>query len=293
MGKAPGVSRARVLAGFYQEAWRLVPRCDAVFVHMIPRYALLVAPLAVPLRKPITLWYTHRNASKDLKRALPLVKYVATAVQSSFPLETDKLRVLGHGIDAGFFSPGDVASLSNPTVVHVARLQSIKNQDKLLHALAHLPENVHAAIIGALPQGEDGGYLDDLHQLQHNLTLAERVTFTGGLSAEHVRRWYRQAVVAINLSPPGLFDKAALESMATGTPTIVSNPAFDGLLGEWKDMLRMDYPIEPTQLATRIEAVMAMPPDERQRMVSTLRENVRIAHSLDELIPRLVNVIKS
>ncbi|MEM6529666.1 MAG: glycosyltransferase family 4 protein [Chloroflexota bacterium] len=293
MGKAPGVSRARVLARFYREAWRLVPRCDAVFVHMIPRYALLVAPLSIPLRKPITLWYTHRNASTDLKRALPLVRNVATAVASSFPLQTDKLRVPGHGIDAAFFAPADVPAVPNPTVVQVARLQAIKNQDSLLHALAHLPENVHAAVIGAVPEGEDAGYLASLRKLQQDLGLTERVQFTGGLSAERVRHHYRQAAVAVNLSPPGLFDKAALESMATGTPTIVSNPAFDDLLGDWCDLLRVDYPVEPEQLAQRIAGVIALPADAHNRMTATLRENVMAAHSLDALIPRLVKVIES
>ena len=101
MGKEDGRGRAGLLAGFYKHAARLIPACDAVFVHMIPRYALLAAPLALPLRKPMTLWYTHREPSADLRRALPLVKNVVTAVKSSFPLETDKVQALGHGIDTG------------------------------------------------------------------------------------------------------------------------------------------------------------------------------------------------
>ena len=39
------------------------------------------------------------------------------------------------------------------------------------------------------------------------------------------------------MSPVGLFDKAALESMACGVPTIVGNPAFAPLLGDYADLL--------------------------------------------------------
>lgn len=58
------------------------------------------------------------------------------------------------------------------------------------------------------------------------------MTFAGNLPPEGVRDWYRRAAVAVNLSPVGLFDKAALEAMATGVPIIVSNPAFNSLLGD-------------------------------------------------------------
>src|SRR5436190_1795211 len=78
---------------------------------------------------------------------------------------------------------------------------------------------------------------------------ADRVMFTGGLLADGVRDIYRRATIAINLSPPGLFDKAALESMLTGVPTVVSNPAFDPLLGDHVSRLRLDSPDDVTELA--------------------------------------------
>ncbi len=294
MGKAPGVSRARVLAGFYRHAARLIPRCDAVFVHMIPRYALLAAPLAVPLRKPLTLWYTHRNPSRDLKRALPLLRHVTTAVPSSFPLATDKVQALGHGIDAAFFTPSPSSTLPDqpPVIVQVARLQAIKNQAKLIAALPHLP-GARAVFVGAVPHGEDETYPGQLRQLAADLGVAERVIFAGGQPAEQVRGWYWRAAVAVNLSPVGLFDKAALESMATATPTVVSNPAFDDLLGVHTARLRVDDPIAAAALADTLRPLLSLPPSERDSMGHSLRARVREAHSLEALIPRLLQVVKS
>lgn len=294
MGKAQGASRTQVLLGFYRQATKLIQQCDAVFVHMIPRYALLIAPLAIPQRKPITLWYTHRNPSRDLKLALPLVKQAVTAVDSSFPLKTDKLTVLGHGIDANFFSP---AATPTPTdtahIVQVARVQPIKRQDVLINAMSHLPENTHAVIVGSVPEGEDPAYFNKLQSMvgKQSNVLSARVTFTGGLPAAAVRDWYRRATVAVNLSPPGLFDKAPLESMAVGVPTIVTNPAFDPLLGQWRSLLRSSDPPDPNELAERIQALMALTTAERAAIGQTLQANVRSAHSLDELIPRLVDVL--
>ena len=59
---------------------------------------------------PITLWYTHRQAHLILRLATRVSTRVTTAGRDSFPLATDKLRVLGHGIDTDFFTPMEVGA---------------------------------------------------------------------------------------------------------------------------------------------------------------------------------------
>lgn len=288
MGKGPGVGRATVLSRTLRQLAALVPHCDVVFVHMIPRYALIAAPFALALRKPMTLWYTHREPSADLRRALPLLRHVVTAVPNSFPIETSKLHVLGHGIDTSVYAPAAPPPSDGPLVVQVARLQPIKAQDVLLRAVAQVPE-AHAALIGAVHPDEGTAYAESLHV--QAAPFAERVTFVGGLPAEQVRGWYHRAAVAVNLSPPGLFDKAALESMACGVPTLVSSPAFADLLGDWRDMLLLAHPVDADVLAERLRRLLAVSDDERRAIGADLRARVQSAHSLDALIPRLVGVL--
>src|SRR6187551_2737328 len=65
-----GLRFARAAAG------SLLPRRtrpDAVVVHMVPLFVLLLAPLTKVLRVPVYLWYTHWNAGRSLRLALPLV----------------------------------------------------------------------------------------------------------------------------------------------------------------------------------------------------------------------------
>jgi glycosyltransferase involved in cell wall biosynthesis len=292
MGKGFSGNKAWLLFNFYRHALRLVPRADAVFVHMIPRYALLALPVTKLWRKPLSLWYTHREPSPDLQRALPFVNQVLTAVDSSFPLETNKLRVLGHGIDTNFYTPAPTAPLqSPPQIVQVARLQPIKSQDKLIAAVAQLPD-ARAIFIGAVDEDEDGGYAEGL-RVQAAPLGRRRVVFAGGQPATGVRRAYQGATVAVNLSPPGLFDKAALESMACGLPTIVANPAFDDLLGDYVDLLWVAHPVDPDELAAKLRALLALSLAERATIGAALRERVIAAHSLNTLIPRLAWVLRT
>lgn len=306
MGKEQERGKLGKTLGFYRAVLPLIGKADAVFVHMIPRYAVMVAPLALLARKPLALWYTHRQVSLQLRLALLCCSRVMTAAPDSFPLETPKLRVLGHGIDTAFYAPdadnrrGDLAGRPHqrghesprPLIIHVARLMPIKHQATLLRAVAAgIDADVY--LIGDVPQGQRTVYLDELKLLVRELGIAHRVTFTGGLPPEAVRDWYRRAAVAVNLSPPGLFDKAALESMATGTMTIVSCPAFDSLLGDYGPRLRIDSPQDVEGLAARLRALLALTGDERQAMTLDIRERVIAAHSLEQLMPRLVSVLET
>jgi glycosyltransferase involved in cell wall biosynthesis len=121
--------------------------------------------------------------------------------------------------------------------------------------------------------------------------VAERVTFAGNQSAEGVRDWQRRAAVAVNLSPLGLFDKAALEGMAVGVPTIVGSSAFDDVIGD--KYLRLDDMDDATALALRLRDVLAMPEAERRKLGMIQRNHVVKAHSLDGLIGKLVNVLNT
>src|SRR5450432_2261048 len=293
IGKEHGYGRARELLEYYRALGRIMPGTDVLFSHMTPRYAWLAAPLAMLYRKPQLLWYTHNHDYWELRLALAACRYVTTAVSDSFPINSPKVRALGHGIDTAFFAPDpNVLCDTPPLIVHVARLMPIKHQATLLHALANGLE-AQVAIVGAVPQGQDNAYLAELQALAKSLGVSDRVTFTGGISAERVRELYQRATVAVNLSPPGLLDKAALESMLTGVPTIVSNPAFDSLLGDQAPLLRIANPDDVTGLTAVIRQLLALPADSRAALAQVIRARTAAQHSLDGLMDRLVELMQA
>ena len=65
------------------------------------------------------------------------------------------------------------------------------------------------------------------------------------------------------MSPAGLFDKAALESMACGVPTVVCNPAFAPLLGEYAELLLVKGPDDARGLSERLARLFALSAAER------------------------------
>ena len=92
-------------AGRFASSASLRARCrpDAVVAHMIPLYVVLAAPLVRPRRTPLLLWYTHWKASRTLRVAERLATAVVSVDRRSFPLDSSKVRPIGHGIDVTEF----------------------------------------------------------------------------------------------------------------------------------------------------------------------------------------------
>ncbi len=290
LGKERGVGEAQRAVAFYGILSRLLRqrRYTACFAHMMPLFAAMGAPLLRTV--PITLWYTHRQAHRTLQIATAVSRRVVTAAPDSFPLPTPKLRVIGHGIDTAFFSPAPQPAPSSE-IVHVARLMPIKHQSTLIRAITQLPQ-ARATFIGDVPPEASGSYRRELETLAHDLGVAQRVRFAGSLPSEALRDHLRGAALAVNLSPPGLFDKAALETMAVGIPTVVSSAAFDNLTAA-DPRLRIPAPDDSAALAARLRDLLALPEAGRREIGASLRQRVTAAHSLDGLISRLVNVLNT
>jgi glycosyltransferase involved in cell wall biosynthesis len=319
VGKERGYSEARRAAEFYRLLTSLVMRRRyiACFAHMMPLFAAMSAPLVKAAGIRLVTWYTHRQVSRTLKLATRMSDRVVTASPDSFPIPTDKLRVLGHGIDADFYRP-EYAELIDPLnpdddtggtrprlsrtqeavikdgnyIVQVARLMPIKHQATLIHAIAPL-EDARIVLVGGSPPDTDGVYEHKLRGLAHGLELGARVAFAGAQPPILVREYYHRAAIAVNLSPPGLFDKAALESMAMGLPTIVANPAFEGLLGDHRELLCLPSSEDVDGLTERLRRLLSLIPLERLAIGSSLRRRVLEQHSLSGLVIRLDQVLRT
>ena len=155
-------------------------------------------------------------------------------------------------------------------MVQVGRLAAIKHQATTLAAVAGT--GARLALIGGVQAGASRAYESRLVEMARELGLEERCHFTGDLPAAEVRDWYRRATVAVNMSPVGLFDKAALESMACGVPTVVCNPAFAPLLGDYADLLLTRDAEDVAGLRDRLERVSALTDEERSAIGRQLRE---------------------
>jgi len=294
MGKERGYNRARELWEFHRVMRQVIGRVDVVFSHMTPRYTWLAAPYAAVYRKPQMLWFTHRQVSLELRMALACARWVTTAASDSFPLASPKVHVMGHGIDPTLFAPGDLPPDEVPMILAVGRVTPIKHYETLLEAAGLLRARegslpVRFAVLGDVAAPGDRTYRERLLARRAELGLSEDdFALLGARLPGELVTFYRRATAVINLSPTGLFDKAVLEAMMTGTPVIVSNPAFDDLLGDHRDALRVSDPDDAAGVADRIVGLLALPLEQRAAIGRDLRGRALEAHGLERLMARMV-----
>jgi glycosyltransferase involved in cell wall biosynthesis len=201
-------------------------------------YAGLVAKrhgvrLVVSPRGTLSDW--AMRSGSPLKRAFwPLLQRPALAASTCFHAtslsEYDDIRrtgfrhpvaIIPNGVDVPDLPPKSFRSLR--TLLFLGRIHPIKGLDALLPAWQRVQDEFPAwrlRIVGP----DDGGYLAQMQRLAGELRL-ERVEFSGALHGSQKWLAYREAELFVLPTYSENFGMSIAESLAAGTPAIVSKAA--------------------------------------------------------------------
>jgi len=256
-GAATQVERgARFEAALVRE---LRPRPVGVVAHMVPLYAVIAAPLVRPLGIPLVLWYTHWKAHAVVRAAEKVCSAVVSVDARSFPLRSNKVHAIGHGIDLAEFA----CTEAPPQPLHalvLGRYSPAKGLETILRgaALAGVELEAH---------GSDETFEAYKRTLE---PLAAHATLGGPVPRAEIPALFARSHVLINNMRAGAPDKVVYEAAASCLPVLASNPVFDDLLPPELRFERDD----PESLAERLRAL-----DGARR--PELRERVAARHSVE------------
>jgi radical SAM protein with 4Fe4S-binding SPASM domain len=148
--------------------------------------------------------------------------YAAAEAAAAFDLPPERVHAVHHGVDPARFAPGgERMEIGRPYLLCVARLDPIKNLERLLAAYARLAEATRPALVLILPEEADeppalaarfaGPLPDGVH-------LVREV-----LPQEALARWYRGALALVLPSLRETFGLPLVEAMACGCPVVTSD----------------------------------------------------------------------
>jgi glycosyltransferase involved in cell wall biosynthesis len=212
---------------------------EAVFVHMNPEYLVAAGWFWRLLGKRTALWYAHKSVNLKLRIAAKLANVIFTASKESFRLQSKKVQVIGHGIDADMFSP-DSSVPRGEHLLSVGRLMPSKRHDRAIRIAAE--EGRELRIIG---DGPERARLESLAQ-----EIGATVSFLGPLSQKSLPDEYRRAHAFLHTSETGSLDKVVLEALACGCPIRTDDPALKYLEKENSESVRAHHSL--TALIPRI-----------------------------------------
>ena len=146
---------------------------------MCPIYAVLAAPLARPLGVKVLLWYTHWSVSRTLRLAERVSNAVLSVDRRTFPLDSPKVRAIGHGIDLAEFGCGDgAAEHADLRALVLGRYSRAKGLDVVLRAVRLALDDgldLRLEAYGPALNPEERAHRAELERLVEELDLARRV----------------------------------------------------------------------------------------------------------------------
>ncbi len=281
---------------FWQIAWKIRHSVEIVFCQFSPEYVLGIAPLAVLYSWPIIIWYTHRHVSWRLRIATMLSKCVVTASLESFQIKTNKTSVIGHGINTDQFRPSSNVTTGPSVILSVGRLSPIKNYELLIDSIqslrnCHGNEDFVVRIVGGDEGNAPENYRSILQERIDESGLGQLVELVGPIPYEQIMGEYISASAHINLCSTGGMDKAVLEGMACGVPTLVRNESFASMANVTSglELLKSD---NSDLIAKRILKLIGMSQDDRKIIGKDMWELVNLSHGQDKFIGTLAKTIQ-
>ncbi len=251
----------------------LSPRPVAFVAHMVPRYAILAAPLVRPRRVPLLLWFTHWKASRTLLLAERLSTAVLSVDRRSFPLASGKVVGIGHGIDTGAFACVERVPADPLRVISLGRTSPAKGYETIARGVALAGAELE--VTGASVTAEERAERRRLESL--GVRVSDPVPFAA------VPALLAGKDVLVDNMREGALDKVVYEAAATGMPVLASNTGFDDLL---PPELRFDRN-DPSDLAERLRGLQGL---DRNALGRELRARVEERHSVRHWAEALLEV---
>jgi len=154
--------------------------------------------------------------------------YMKNELQRLFGLPYDKISVIPNGVNLNLYSGIErdynfrrMYAMDNEKIIlYLGRLVYEKGIQNLISAMPKILDKYNDA---KLVVAGKGGMIDELRNQVNYMGIQNKVYFTGYLDSESVQKMYKCADVAVFPSTYEPFGIVALESMLSGTPTVVSD----------------------------------------------------------------------
>jgi glycosyltransferase involved in cell wall biosynthesis len=198
-------------------------------------------------------WYGFVRMQARVARRVAQAGAVITVSQSSrrdiyrdFRLRPGSVDIIPLGVDTRVFHPRDTPRVPGRIVAVASADSPVKGLSVLLRAVAKVAteRDVHLVVVGRPVAG------GPTERLIAELSLADRVRFTSGLSDEDLAALLASAEIAVVPSLYEGFSLPAVEHMASGTPLVASRA---GALPEVTgDAAVLVTPGDPEELAAAL-----------------------------------------
>lgn len=264
---------------------------DVIFTQMSATFPIASILPKFIYSKKIFMWWSHAHLNNQLKLAHFLVDGIFTASQGSFPINSPKVHIIGHGIPTyDFFKK--YTKKNTLSIISIGRITEVKNYLPLIKAIKKLENlNIRVLLYGGTHSFKDETYKNMLKDKINALGLNQVISFEGEIPNSQILKHLEQNDVFINTQYEGGVGKAVLESMMIGIPAIVASPSYyvDNI-----SHLAHNFVFEKDNiddLANKIKSFYELDLSAKIEVSTQVQNFVRTKYSLDFLWSKIFTII--
>lgn len=227
-------------------------RIDACFIHMSIEWTYYLYPTFRLLGIPVLLWYAHGVMPFRVRLAVRSATRVVTSTPEGCRIESNKVYVIGQGVDTDLFDIPDRAAERND-LVYTGRVSERKRIGLLLDVMEAIARKapgspIRLRVIGPALTAEDAPY--EARMRERAAAKGGRAEIMGFLPQRETPPIYKTAFLHINVSRTGSMDKTVVEALACGCPVLTANEAFFDFLKPFPEFIIRDE--SPESIADRV-----------------------------------------
>jgi glycosyltransferase involved in cell wall biosynthesis len=287
-------SKLATVVAFYRAVARsLRPRPNFFFVYQGGPYPLLLFPFKLFMGILIVQWKAH----PVITRAMALYArwcddLILTSAPTAFPMDLDKVRVVGQGIDTDHVR----ADARQPVgdLIAACRIAPVKRIDGMIKAVVQANRSYGTGyrfnVYGPTLPGDET-HAAELEGLIDRLEARDWVALHGPVSQEHLPELLNAHRAYLNFSATAI-DRSVMEAMACELPVVSTNDSISEIMPEdLRSTLITDK--ERTEIQARaIHDLLEKPEAELARLRQRMRALMVNKHSVDLLFDRILEEVR-
>ena len=290
-------SKIKSLILFYIEIFKQLPKKPIIFIHMGGPYAINLFLFKLFFRLKIYQWWAHPKISHVTRIGFYVtLDKLFTCSENSFPINSKKKIVLGHGINIKRFPLRKGNKSRTNFLVTASRLTSRKNIDKMIYLTKYLNDinnkKVFLKIYGSPLSKYDLKYKNRLIRLINKLKLNKLVEILPAVDHRKLHLIYKDKNIYLNFSNTAV-DKAILEAMSTGIPVLSCNPCLKEIIDnhEFRDLIMFNQNDSIREIANKANIFFKQTEDQYKEYKLKSHNIIKSNHTIKNLMSKIVDHI--
>lgn len=185
-------------------------------------------PEKLPKSRQFYLTAITRRAAQKAARVITISESGKSEISELLQINPDIIDVAYPGVGPEYKPENDELvqafrkseNLPEKFILHVGTIEPRKNLEVLIRAYSRLPQRHDVKLVLA---GGKGWSTDPIFRLINDLHLEDNVILPGYIEGNMLPMWYNAALITVYPSVYEGFGMPPAESMACGTPVVVSN----------------------------------------------------------------------